>query len=72
MLSKMRNPDFSGNTTTQLETPTPVIGEKMKKHYERYNKQIKKEHTLKIVKGLLTAIAFIVTLVCLFLMAKAK
>ena len=60
------------NTTTHIETPIPEVSEKLTKYYDRYNKQLKKEHTLKIVKGLLTAIAFIVTLVCLFLMAKAK
>lgn len=60
------------NTTTPLETPIPEVSEKLKKYYNRYNKQLKKDHTLKIVKGLLTAIALAVTVVCLFLMMKAK
>lgn len=40
-----------------------------------YNQQLKKERTiktLKVVKGLMTAIALAVALVCLFLMIKAK
>ena len=51
------------NTTT-LETAIPEASEKLKKYYDRYNKQLKQERTLKIVKGLLTAIALAVTVVC--------
>lgn len=54
---------YSNNTATKLL---------VERYYNRYNKQLQKEQTLKIVKGILTAIAFMVMFACLFLMTKVK